>query len=63
MLNHKTKKLLTSIGNGLVATSTALHNSTIQASIDEIDTQLETLNKEVTELAEAKTKLEAQLIH
>jgi len=52
---EKAKKTLSSIGNGLLAATTAIHNGPIRSRIYEIDEEIEKLQQE-------KAELEAKLI-
>lgn len=49
------KSAMSSIGNGALSAATAIHNSSVQTEID-------TLDEQITELVEQRVKLEKRLI-
>jgi dynactin complex subunit len=49
------------IGNGILDGLSAIHDISVQNQIDELDTQLEALTKQMTDLQSKKTGLQDQL--
>jgi hypothetical protein len=48
------------IGNGLLDGLSAIHDATIQHEIDQLDTELDMLRKQMTEVQKKKDELESE---
>lgn len=56
------KSAMSTLGNGILATGSVLHNTGIQTQINEVDAEILELEKQLTALRDKKTDLEGRLI-
>lgn len=58
----KIKSVMSAVGNGLLDTAAIISNASVQSQINEIDSEIRDLQKQLDELNARKAKLTKQLI-